>query len=257
MPLDATFPTNFPIEFTDATWTEVAKAAADLIVILPVGATEAHGPHLPLSTDVIISTAMARRGAELLREAGTLGTVAPALAYTAADFAKGFAGTISIRPETVTALIDDIALGLEAHGVRTLILANAHLDPTHIGSLRAAQQRITVRGRMRALFPDVTRKPWALRLTSEFKSGACHAGQYEGSIVLAERPDLVDDTVRTGLTPNPASLSTAIRAGKESFEAAGGSDAYFGDPAAATADEGRTTIQTLGEIVRDAVLADK
>lgn len=247
----------FPLELADATWTEVSAAASDLVVILPVGATEAHGPHLPLSTDVIISTAMARRGADLLREAGIVATVAPALAYTAADFARGFAGTISVKPETVTALIDDIALGLEAHGVRTLVLANAHLDPAHIGSLRAAEKRLNERGKLRALFPDVTRKPWALRLTDEFKSGACHAGQYEGSIVMAERPDLVNDHVRTGLPPNPSSLSTAIRAGKDSFESAGGPDAYFGDPAAASVEEGRATIQTLGEIIRDAVVTPR
>jgi creatinine amidohydrolase len=245
----------FPIDLAAATFAQVAEAAANLLVILPVGATEAHGPHLPLSTDVIISTAMARRGAELLREAGILAAVAPALAYTAAGFAQGFAGTISVKPETVTALIDDIALGLEAHGVRTLVLANAHLDPTHIGSLRAAQKQINARGQLRALFPDVTRKPWALRLTDEFKSGACHAGQYEGSVVMAERPDLVNDPVRARLAPNPSSLSTAIREGKNSFESAGGPDAYFGDPAAATAEEGRATIQILGEIVRDAVVS--
>ncbi len=75
-----------------------------------------------------------------------------------------------------------------------------------------------------------------------------------GSLVLAARPDLVRDEVRRALPPNPASLSDAIRAGRSSFEEAGGPQAYFGDPAAATADEGKETLKILGQILADAVL---
>jgi creatinine amidohydrolase len=102
-------------------------------------------------------------------------------------------------------------------------------------------------------FPNLARKPWASRLTEEFRSGACHAGRFEGSIVLAVRPELVRDTVRRTLAPNPASLSTAIRSGAATFEEAGGPRAYFGWPADATAEEGRATVETLGEILAEAV----
>jgi creatinine amidohydrolase len=88
-------------------------------------------------------------------------------------------------------------------------------------------------------FPDITRKPWAVRLTAEFKSGACHAGQFETSIVMAERPDLVRESIRVTLDPNPTSLSQAIREGKKTFEEAGGPSAYFGFPRGASAAEGR------------------
>ena len=108
-------------------------------------------------------------------------------------------------------------------------------------------------GDLTVVFPDVTRKPWALRLTEEFKSGACHAGQYEGSMVMAEKPDWVREKIRKSLPPNPASLSTAIREGRETFQEAGGPEAYFGYPAQASAEEGRKTIETLGEILAEAV----
>ena len=86
------------------TWEE-AREAADLAgtAILPVGAIEAHGPHLPLETDVIIAEAMARAAAVRLTAAGMRVVVLPPLAYTTAGFASGFAGTISLQPETVTA----------------------------------------------------------------------------------------------------------------------------------------------------------
>lgn len=239
--------------FADLTWDELKETdLARLVPILPLGATEAHGPHLPLSTDVIIAQAMAEAGAARLEQAGFLPLILPPLAYTPARFAANFIGTISLRPETETALLVDLGESLARHGVRSLVFANAHLDPEHIGAIRAAAEQLA--GTLRVVFPDVTRKPWALRLTDEFKSGACHAGCYEGSIVLARAPELVNEGLQRALAPNPASLSTAIRAGKTSFEEAGGPLAYFGAPSAATADEGRATIETLGEILHDAFI---
>lgn len=243
-------------DLSDLTWEELrALDKARAVVILPVGATEAHGPHLPLGTDVIIAQAMARRGAEKLERRGATVLLAPPLAYTVANYAAGFAGTVSIRPETEHALLEDIAHSLSAHGIRYLALANAHLEPAHIGALHAAAEHITAAGLLTVVFPDVTRKPWALRLTDEFKSGACHAGQFEGSIVMAERPELVREEIRRELPANPASLSRAIRDGKSTFEAAGGPRAYFGYPAQASAAEGQDTIEVLGALLDEAVAA--
>lgn len=241
-------------ELGTLTWEEAESRLPDAIAILPVGAVEAHGPHLPLSTDVVIAEGMARKGAEILEERGHPAVILPSLAYTPAGFAAGFAGTISIPPDTLTTLVLDIARSAGGHGIRALAVANAHLDPAHLGALRAAVERGREASLLPIVFPDLTRRPWGARLSEEFRSGACHAGRFEGSMVLAERPELVREDVRAGLAPNPVSLSEAIRAGKTSFEEAGGPRAYFGDPAAATAAEGRTTVEVLGAILADAVV---
>ncbi|MFL5515387.1 MAG: creatininase family protein [Gemmatimonadales bacterium] len=239
------------------TWEDARDAAAaGAIAVLPVGAIEAHGPHLPLETDVIIAQAMARAGAERLTARGLHPLVLPPLAYTAAGFAGGFAGTLGLRPETVTTTVVEIAAGLSSHGFALMAIANAHLDPAHLSALDAAVQRARDELGFAIVFPDLTTKPWALRLGEEFRSGACHAGRFETSVVLAERPDLVRDTIRAELPANPASLSRAIREGKTSFEAAGGPRAYFGWPADATAEEGRALIDTLGGILEQAVQAE-
>jgi creatinine amidohydrolase len=239
------------------TWEEARDAAGPgSVAILPVGAIEAHGPHLPLETDVIIAQAMARSGAARLAARGLRVLVLPPLTYTSAGFARGFAGTLSLRPETVVATVVDIADSLRQHGYTVLAIANAHLDPDHLTSIEAAVNQIRRGLRLRVAFPNLVIKPWALRLSDEFKSGACHAGQFETSIVLAERPDLVREATRAALPPNPASLSRAIREGKMEFEEAGGPRAYFGYPAQATAEEGRATIEALGAILDEAVQAE-
>ncbi len=238
------------------TWKEVeALDREKCVAILPVGAVEAHGPHLPIVTDVIIATAMAEAAAEKLEEGGKAVLVLPPISYSSARYAAGFPGTVSIRPETAAAVLVDIGRALAAQGFRTFAIANAHLEPSHIGSIEKAVATLREEKILAVFFPDVTRKPWALRLTDEFKSGACHAGQYEGSVVMAEKPDWVREEIRKSLPPNPASLATAIRKGKETFEEAGGPEAYFGHPAQASAEEGRKTIKTLGKILAEAILA--
>jgi creatinine amidohydrolase len=244
-------------DLAQLTWEEVRDLdRGRTMVILPVGAIEAHGPHLPLDTDVVIASAMARAGAKRLGARDMVVLILPALVYTAAGFGAAFHGTLSISGAAVTALIVDLARSLSAQGFRLLAIANAHLDPEHLAALNEAVKRGRADGLLPIIFPDLTRRPWGPRLGEEFKSGACHAGQFETSIVLCEKADAVRDDVRQSLTPNPQSLSEAIRSGKRTFAEAGGPRAYFGDPAAATANEGARWIEALGSILEEAVLAE-
>lgn len=242
-------------ELADLTWEEVRDLdRSRTVALLPVGAIEAHGPHLPLGTDVVIARAMARAGGGRLEALGFHAVLLPALAFTAAPFAAAFAGTLSAAPNSVTAQIMDHARELSRHGFAALAIANAHLDPAHLAGLDRAHALAREHGGLLPIaFPNLTRKPWATRLGDEFLTGACHAGRFESSVVMAERPDLVRDAVRRALPANPASLSVAIQKGVGTFEAAGGPRAYFGWPADATAEEGRATIATLGGILADAV----
>jgi creatinine amidohydrolase len=241
-------------DLSDMTWEEVREVAgARPVALLPVGALEAHGPHLPLGTDVIIAEAWACGAAEVLARRGLEVLRLPALAYTPAPFAREFPGTVSLQPGGLTDLVVGITAELGRLGVGALGIANAHLDPANLEALRAAVARCREAGGPPVAFPDLTRKPWALRLGDEFRSGACHAGRFEASIVLAARPELVRREIRA-LPPNPASLSTAIREGKRTFTEAGGPAAYFGWPAEASAAEGRAHLAALGEMLADAVL---
>jgi len=239
--------------FAELTWEEVRDLdRLSAVAVLPIGAVEAHGPHLPLGTDVVIAEGMARACAEGISGAGRPALILPPLWYTAAGFAGNFPGTIAVDGAVVSNLIIQIATSLREQDIRTLAIANAHLDPAHLASLRQASEAAPQGTRIVVL--DLTRRRVAERLTEEFRTGACHAGRFEGSIVLAERPDLYRAEVAADLEPNPSSLSTAIRDGHETFEQAGGPRAYFGWPAEATADEGRATVSTLGHLLAEAIL---
>jgi len=241
---------------SDLTWQEARDRLANpaTVAILPVGAIEAHGPHLPLATDVIIAEAMARSAAAKLVARQRPVIMLPTLAYTTAGFAAAFAGTVSVATESMSGTIVDIGRSLARHGLETFAVANSHLDPDHLAAIESAASALAEDERPRFVFPNLTRKPWASRLTEEFKSGACHAGRFESSVVMAEQPELVREALRAELPPNPASLSEAIRQGVRTFEAAGGPDAYFGYPAQASAEEGARTIDVLGSILEEAVL---
>lgn len=225
------------------------------VAVLPIGAVEAHGPHLPTGTDIVIAEAMARDGVRRLRAEGVRAAILPALAYAPAPFADEFDGTLSIRPETMVALLEDLAAALARRGVKVLAIVNAHFDPAQVAALRDAVARIEAGGAIRVAFPDLTRRALAERLTDEFRSGACHAGRYESSIVLAERPELVDEATRRTLPDLAVSLVTAARDGRATFGAAGMDAAYCGAPAAATGGEGREMVARLGEILATAVRA--
>ena len=242
------------IEFQDLTWKEAREALQQgVVAILPVGSTEAHGPHLPLATDVIISEEMSLRAAEKLKEQGIETLVLPAISYSVTDFSSDFSGTISIKKETATALIHDICISLYAQGARLVAIANSHLEPEHVASISEAIEKVKQETGRAVAFPDKRRRRWAEKLTEEFRRGDCHAGSYETSLVMAARPELVREDTRQSLEPVPISIADKIKLGARNFKEAGGSEAYFGDPRAASREEGDAMYQALSDMIVTAI----
>ena len=246
-------------DFAKLTWPEAKDLfARDSVALLPVGATEAHGPHLPLDTDVTIAVAQARRAAGILDEAGVTTLVMPPIAYTLAQFAFGFPGTITIRPTTLWNLVEDVVESLEQHGVRRVVLCNSHLERQHVQLLRGVckDHAEVTKDKAQLLFPDITRRRWAGTLGEEFKSGDCHAGRYESSIVLAADGESVREEERQRLAPKEVRLVEKMLDGAPDFLAIGADEAWCGDPASATAEEGERLLDQLGQIVATSALEE-
>jgi creatinine amidohydrolase len=222
------------------------QALRDPVALWPVGAVEPHGPHAPLGTDILISVGMCERAAARLSDA----VVLPPMPFGVTRYGAAFAGAIGISEQTLRAVVLDVAKAVAEQGFRRLIIVNNHFEPEQVTTLRAAA------GEAGALYLDLVRRRNAQRLTDEFRRGSCHAGRYETSLVLADAPALVEQTTMAELPANEVDMPAEMGAGHTDFLAMGMDRAYCGAPAEATAEEGRTTFETLTDILVELVEAE-
>ena len=169
-------------------WPDVAAyLERDDRVILPVGSTEQHGRHMPLGTDALVPTELARR---LSARTGVL--VAPPLPYGMSLHHLGFPGSLSLRPETLAHVLEDLLHSLYRHGFRRVFVINGHGGNT--ASLQMALANVL--GKL----PDLVvklRHWWRDPVMSELLQAALgvsyprHADAGETAPVLSLRPDLV------------------------------------------------------------------
>jgi creatinine amidohydrolase len=237
------------IEFANLAYPDAAALLGDerpTVLLLPVGATEPHGPHAPLATDTLISLGVCARTAERLEnDPDVQALVLPPLPYGVTRYGAAFPGVASIGEGTLRALVLEIAGSLAAQGFRRLVLVNNHFEPEQVRTLREAVEEL---GDGVRLF-DLTRRESAERLTDEFRSGSCHAGRYETSLVLADEPGLVRRERMETLEAKMVDMPAAIAAGQTDFLAMGMDRAYCGAPAEASAEEGERTFETLTELL--------
>ncbi len=231
---------------TTETLRALITAGPPVVALVPVGSVEPHGPHLTLLTDVVISQGACERAVPALATRGLAAVIAPAVPYGVTDCAEGFTGAVSVPAAVLTAYLRAVIDGLLATGLAHVCLVNNHLEPAHDAAVRAAIVGVAP-GRASVACP-LTRR-WARTLSPEFKSGACHAGRYETSIVLAQAPGGVDEAARAALPEVPISLSEQLGQGVATFAAMGMARAYAGAPAAATAAEGEALLARLAEMV--------
>jgi creatinine amidohydrolase len=239
------------IVLSEMTWTEVDEAIKERpVALVPVGSVEAHGPHLPVSTDTVIALEMAKRGARKLKERGVPALILPPVYFTVAEFGADFPGTLSIPPETAMALLRDVALACGKR-FRCVAFANIHFEPSHVECLKKAVEEANKAGAS-ACYPDITKKRWAAMMGEAFLAGD-HAGAWETSLVMAAAPDKVRNHERRNLPPMEG-LMPALKKGIKNFKDAGGEDAYFGDPTAAAAEDGEAAFEVLGQVLSLSVL---
>jgi mycofactocin system creatininase family protein len=206
----------------DLTWTELDGRDPPLLVV-PIGSTEQHGPHLPLATDRYIAEAIA----EGLRATRDDALVAPSLAVTASGEHAGFPGTLSIGAHALTEVV--IELARSADWARRLVLINGH------GGNREAIDRAVTRlaheGRsVLSWWPSVS-------------DGDAHGGHTETSLMLAIAPQLVHiERAEAGNTTPLVDLVGDLRSRGVRAVSPNG---VLGDPAGASAAAGEAILARL------------
>jgi creatinine amidohydrolase len=237
------------------TWTEARELLAlNPVGLLPIGAIEAHGPHLPLNTDVIIANGMARRGGAKLYESGFPSIILPAISYSVSFVGACFSGTTPVPIASFTSYLTGLLVSHAQQGYRAICICNAHLEPAHVSAVHSAVNVASGSSNTPVVFPDKRDPQWAQNLGEEFQRGSRHAGQYETSIILAESPGSVRRSALEELEPVWIDLPAALREGAENFAEAGAIHGYFGDPRSASPEFGEELLEHLGCMIRESVL---
>ena len=220
------------------------------VALLPLGSLEPHGPHLPLSVDRLLSEVSAQYAAQRLVSMGVPCLIAPAVPYAVTEFARGFTGALSIPQDLYESLIETLVHGYLEEGFVHVCLINHHLEPKQLEALKNVTQKVKQSSGAHAIsYPLVVSKRWGRHLGAEFKSGACHAGAYEGSMIRCSHPSLFNTQIANELPELTLSLSQGIQEGVEGFIALGMNEAYTGAPAKATVTEGERLYQCHAEMI--------
>ncbi|PRY68819.1 creatinine amidohydrolase [Glaciihabitans tibetensis] len=231
------------IDAANASWPEFAEALrAGAIPLLPFGAHEQHGPHLPLQTDSIMAEALARRVAI---EVG--GALLPVVAYGETSNNAGFPGTLSLSFETVRAIATDIGSALAAQGARGFVIVNG--DFGNQAPLKAAARALTS-GHVPGVpplptlvvdYPGFEEAAARFATTLPAGPGFYHADEVETSIVLAVRPEAVHMDKAEASYPDFPDTYPSLFTQLQEISPSG----VFGDPRPATPETGEAILAAL------------
>lgn len=231
---------------------EARTAGSDGLVVLPLGATEQHGPHLPLGTDTLHVSHVAREAALRVADRLTV-AVAPALPYGCSPHHLPFGGTASLTSETFARVVRELAGSLADSGCRRIFLVNGHGGNHEL--VQVAARDVSLGHSV-----DVGVGSWwaiagsRLAPTAEATRVPGHAGAFETAVVLSLRPDLVRRP-----PARPDLVTDAWQRPGRTFRHEGSGllaaiDGFTDDPSAGIAEHGSAWVEAGVEALADALL---
>lgn len=225
----------------ELSWSEVAgHVAVDPRMIMPVGALEQHGPHLPLGTNVLI----ARRVALDLSEEFDI-LRAPTFSYGVnVEAEHAFAGTASLTSKVLHRALNELLESWERHGVSEFILITAHRHEPHQAALAALS---TERARVRVV------QVWDVPIHDllEVQKVPLHGGEAETSVMLHLYPELVSMERARDFDVSPSVFRRYLRGAMS--RPPEGSAGSIGHPTAATAEKGAVIYERILTAIRNGV----
>jgi creatinine amidohydrolase len=240
--------------YEEFTWPEIREAVAEnRVAVLPVGTIEQHGVHLPLVTDVLTSTEVARRAVEQVPHEAIL---MPSVYYSFNLHHLDFPGTIAVDGPNIIGYVTDIGKSLAYHGFRKILLVNGHgsnVPFLDIAARNIANTTEAICGMISwwsLIPPELFRE---LR-ESEFPGGMAHACELETSVLLYLRGDLVQfekAEKEINLPPNSEfffwDLETPSRLVFQEWASRNSKTGTFGDPTKATREKGEKFVNAAVE----------
>jgi creatinine amidohydrolase len=248
---------------TDLRAPEVATALGpQSVLVQPVGAIEQHGPHLPLSTDLLIAQELAERVVAARGDELDLWLLPP-LAYTKSNEHAWAPGTIWLSAQTMLAVLDDLGRCIATLPTRRLAFLNGHGGNTALLAVANRELRVAHGLMTFLLHPSLPRDsdpnhPGSAEDDDELGMGV-HAGRDETSIVLHLRPELVDMSLAARAVPEAMAQRARVRFGGDVPFGWISADLHpsgvIGDPTLATAARGAQLVEgmvtSLGEALAE------
>lgn len=225
-----TYDTAMASRFELGRRTSPSIAGQSPLVLVPVGSTEQHGPHLPVSMDTLVATAVSEASADLLAERGVPIMVAPAVAYGSSAEHQDFPGTISIGTQALVGVLVELARSLTTWAPQIAFING------HGGNVAALSQAVPL------LVQESRRVGW---WSCSVPEADAHAGDTETSLALHLFPEWVaPDAMAVGNTAPLSELMPAMRLRGVRAVSANG---VLGDPTTATANKGARYLDGLVE----------
>ena len=229
--------------------------SADSIIIVPLGAVEQHGPHLPLGTDLIVAEAVARATVEVHGEEHDAWMLPP-LGFTKSNEHAWSPGTMWLSAQTLLSVLDDIGRCIAATPARRVLFLNGHGGNSAL--LQVANRELRVKHGLRTFLahPHMPADQGGGSAAGELGMGI-HGGTDETSVMLHLRPDLVDMSLAVRRVPEKIAENKHVKFGgsvpfgwlSNDFFPEG----HIGDPTGASAELGAsmfaTAVSTLGEVL--------
>ena len=225
------------------------RAAADAIVILPVGSIEQHGPHLPVEVDSMLGETVALEAARRVAARGEPILVLPMLWTGLSEHHMSFGGTITLDDATFLAVLRCIVRSVVRHGFRRIVLLNGHGGNDN--AMRVAADMLTPEFQV----PIVQFTYWyaaaePIAAILETQTGLRHACEAETSMMMALRPELVArdriPLAKSNVTPE---VSELVGGGMYRWRTLGAMSAsgVMGNPEAATPEKGERLIAGIAD----------
>lgn len=233
---------------------------ARTLVLLPFGATEQHGPHLPVGTDALLVEEVLRRLAPRIGDLDAI--ILPTTWCTKSGEHHAFAGSLYLQPETLMAVVHDMAAAIARSGFQKLVLMNWHGGNTHLMGMLTRDIRI--RHRLLTFLIDIV----TIFMGPGYDNAGApqtvdiHAGRYETSMMLAAYPQWVKSGPYEGIGSDLQRGRTAATFGPHKLLLVEGgpiypgwettdltTDGVIGNPAGSTPEEGEGNLTAMVERV--------
>jgi creatinine amidohydrolase len=234
-----------------------AELSRDSIVVLPLGAIEQHGPHLPLNTDFVVADAVSRAAVEKFG-AETNAWLLPTLPFTKSNEHAWAAGTMWLSATTMIAVIDDIGRCVASTPAKKIMFINGHGGNSALMAMMNRELRLKYGLQTFLAHPHMPADQGGSSAESELGMGV-HGGVDETSVMLHLRPDLVDMSLAVRRVPEGLAKNEQVKfGGRVAFGWLSNDffpEGHIGDPTGASADLGArmfsSAVESLGVAMKE------